>query len=123
MLLHHIERRLAPGAPLLDLLTMFGQLAGEGPESQGRDEGFVAVLLEGHPLQHPCLFESIFGPERGLLRQIEENGIRLGETATVGQHQERYSTIGIQFEKFRRARLAAKDIEFRSLVLEPELRQ
>src|SRR5213593_4002789 len=91
-------------------------------ETRGCDVGFVAVLLEEHPLkcQSPTAF--VVGEKFYAAREVCEDRVRLGQDkAVVVKH--RRPAIGVDLQKLGRAALALEDVHLDDRAGNSELRQ
>jgi hypothetical protein len=93
------------------------------PETDGRNVGLVAVLLEAHPLEHAGVFEPIHRQKGRVVGQVVENGVRLREALSVLELEQGDLPVRVHPQKIGRTRFAFDDVHLDALEVDSELRE
>src|SRR5687767_12014413 len=88
-----------------------------------RDERFVAVLLEEHPLQHLRTPELRRRYESRAFREVPQDGVRFGQVRAIVELERGDAPVRIALEEFRRACQALVDVDVGPSILHAELRE
>ena len=96
----------------------------ETPDGAGHgDIGFMAILLEEHPLQHLSPGKTINRPQRRAFRQVTQDRIGLWQGAAIIQHQQRHLTRRIQRQILRSVGRSLSGICFLPAIRQAQLSQ
>src|SRR5689334_17757489 len=122
MLFHDGQRRMPFLMPSWQLGTSW-MVCRQMPNdvARRRNEGFVAVLLEEHPLQHLCTPQLAGRNVLRSFRQVPDDGVGLEQVDAIIKLHRGNPSIRESREELRCAGLTLVDIEFRPFVAQTEL--